>query len=145
MATRSSEETVCETIQELVYSVLQEVANPIGIPENITGTKFGLLKVVLRELSSVELEGTEIFKKIESLIKTHYKIPKDDWFLNAFDKGMIWIKSFENSFENFQEETKSPSTPTNDKKFHTFIKLKEYKINGKFAHLGEKIDWPSQA
>ena len=89
MATRSSEETVCETIQQLVYPVLREVANPIGIPENITGTKFGLLKVVLRELSSVELEGTEIFKKIESLIKTHYKIPKDDWFLNAFDKGMI--------------------------------------------------------
>ena len=43
--------------------------NLIGTPENIS-TKFGLLKVVLRELSSVELEGTEIFKKIEGLIKT---------------------------------------------------------------------------
>ena len=69
MATPSSEETVFETIQQLDYPVLREVANLIGIPENITGTK--LLKVILRELSSVELESVEIFKKIESLIKTH--------------------------------------------------------------------------
>ena len=32
----------------------------------MTGTKLGLLKVVLRELSSVELEGAEVFKKIGS-------------------------------------------------------------------------------
>ena len=36
----------------------------------------------------MELEGTEIFKKIESLIKTYYNIPEDNQFLNAFDKGM---------------------------------------------------------
>ena len=60
-STASSEEMVFETIQQLDYPVLREVANLIGVPENITGTKFGLLKVVLRELSSVELEGTEIF------------------------------------------------------------------------------------
>ena len=84
----SSEEMVFETIQQLDYPVLREVANLIGAPENITGTKCGLLKVILRELSSVELEGTEVFKKIESLIKSHYKIPKDNQFLNALDKGM---------------------------------------------------------
>ena len=84
MATPSSEEMVFETIQQLDCLVPWEVANPIGIPVTI----FGLLKVVLRELSSVELEGTEIFKKIESLIKTYYNIPKDNQFLNAFDKGM---------------------------------------------------------
>ena len=50
-------------------STLRSSNNLIGTPENIS-TKFGLLKVVLRELSSVELEGTEIFKKIEGLIKT---------------------------------------------------------------------------
>ena len=63
MATPSSEEIVFKTIQQLDYPVLWEVADLIGIPENITGTKFGLLKLILRELSSVELMGTEIFKK----------------------------------------------------------------------------------
>ena len=116
MATPSSEEMVFETIKQLDYPVLRAVANLIGIPENIIGTKFGLLKVVLRELSSVELEGTEIFKKIESLI------------MHASHKGMELNKnSFENSFEHFQEETKSPSTPTNDEKLHTFIKFDKYK------------------
>ena len=135
----SSEEMVFETIQQLDYPVLREVANLIGAPENITGTKCGLLKVILRELSSVELEGTEVFKKIESLIKSHYKIPKDNQFLNALDKGMELKKnSFENSFEHFREETKSPLTPTNDEKLHTFIKFKEYKINGKIGTPGQK-------
>ena len=140
MATRGSEEMVFENIQQLDNPVLSEAANLIGIPENITGTEFGLLRVVLRELSSVELEGTEIFKKIESLIKTHYNIPiKDNQFRNAFDKGMDLNKNgFENSFEHFQEETKSPSTPTNDEKLHTFIKFKEYKINGKIATPRQK-------
>ena len=46
--------------------------------------------------------------------------------------------SFENSFEHFQEETKSTSTPTNDEKLHTFIKFKEYKINGKIGTPGQK-------
>ena len=41
--------------------------------------------------------------------------------------------NFENSFEHFQEETKSPSTATNGKKLNTFIKFKEYKINGKIG------------
>ena len=134
MATPSSEEMVFEIIQQLDYPVLREVPNLIGTPEKITGTKFELLKMLLRELSSVELEGTEIFKKIESLIKTDYNIPKDNHFLNAFDKGMELNKnSFENSFEHFQEKTKSPSTPTNNEKLHTFIKFKEYKIIGKIG------------
>ena len=42
MATPSSEEMVFETIQQLDYPVLREIANLIGIPENITVTKFGL-------------------------------------------------------------------------------------------------------
>ena len=59
----------------------------------------------------MELEGTENFKKVESLIKTHFNIPKDNHFPYAFDKGMDLNKhSFENSFEHFQEEAKSPST-----------------------------------
>ena len=72
MATPSSEEMVFETIQQLDCVVPWEVANPVGIPVTIVG----LLKVVLRELSSVELEGAEIFKKIESLIKSLYNVPK---------------------------------------------------------------------
>ena len=87
----------------------------------------------------MELEGTEIFKKIESLIKTHFNIPKDNQFPYPFDKGMDLNKhSFENSFEHFQEEAKSPSTPTNDEILHTFIKFKEYKINGKIGTPGQK-------
>ena len=78
----SSEEMMFETIQKLDYPVLREVANP----ENITSTKCGLLKVVLRELSAMELEGTEVFRNLERLIKSHYKIPKDNQFLNALDK-----------------------------------------------------------
>ena len=62
-STAHSEEMVFETIQRLDYPVLQEVANLIGVPENIAGTKFGLLKVVLRELTSVELEGQKFFLK----------------------------------------------------------------------------------
>ena len=77
-STARSEEMVFETIQQLDYPVLREVANLIDVPENITGTKFILLKVVLRELTSVKLEGTEIFKKILSLIKSHYNIPNDN-------------------------------------------------------------------
>ena len=116
MATPSSEEMVFQTIQQLDYAVVREVANLIGIPESIIGTTFGLLKEFLRELSSVELEGTEIFKKIKSLI------------MHASHKGMELNKnSFENSFEHSQEETKSPSTPTNDEKLHTFIKFDKYK------------------
>ena len=58
----------------------------------------------------MELVGTKIFKKtIESLIKTHYNTPKDNQFLNGFDKGMD-LNSFETSFKNFQEESKCPST-----------------------------------
>ena len=51
-----------------------------------------------------------------------------------------WRKknSFENSFKHFQEETKSPSTPANDEKLHTFIKFKEYKINSKIATPEQK-------
>ena len=60
-STAHSEEMVFETIQRLDYPVLQEVANLIGVPENIAGTKFGLLKVVLRELTSVKLEGQKFF------------------------------------------------------------------------------------
>ena len=61
------------------------------------------------ELTSVKLEGTKFSKKIESLIKSHYKISNDNQFLNAFDKGMGLNKnSFEKSFEHFHEETKSP-------------------------------------
>ena len=79
--------------------------------------------MVLRELSSVELGGTEIFRRIESLIKTHYNIPKNNHFLNAFLKGINLNKnSFENSFEHFPEETKFPLTPTNDGKLHTWAK-----------------------
>ena len=96
-STASSEEMVFETIQKLDYPALQEVENLIGVPENITGTNFGLLKVVLREVTWVILEGTEIFKKIESLIKSHYKIPNNNQFLNAFDKRM---ELNENSFES---------------------------------------------
>ena len=59
----SSEELVLETIQQLDYPILREVANLIDVPENIAGTKFGLLKVILREFSAVGLEGTEIIKK----------------------------------------------------------------------------------
>ena len=88
----SSEEIMFETIQQLDYPVLWQVANLIGIPDNIGGSKFGFLKVVLRELSSVELEWTEIFKKIESLIKTHYNIPKGNQFLNAFYKRTISVE-----------------------------------------------------
>ena len=62
-STAHSEEMVFETIQRLDYPVLQEVANLIGVPENIAGTKFGLLKVVLRELISVKLEGQKFFLK----------------------------------------------------------------------------------
>ena len=62
-STAHSEEMVFETIQRLDYPVLQEVANLIGAPENIAGTKFGLLKVVLRELTSVKLEGQKFFLK----------------------------------------------------------------------------------
>ena len=40
-STASSEEMVFETTQQLDYPVLQEVANLIGVSENITGTKFG--------------------------------------------------------------------------------------------------------
>ena len=73
------------------------------------------------------------------MIKSHYKFPNDNQFLNALDKRMDLNKnSFENSFEHFQEETKSASTPTNDKKLHTFIKFKEYKINGKIGTPGQK-------
>ena len=39
-STASSEEMVFETIQQLDYPVLQEVANLIGVSESITGTKF---------------------------------------------------------------------------------------------------------
>ena len=54
-------------------------------------------------------------------------------------RGWSWKKkSFENSFEHFQEETKSPSTPTNDEKLNTFIKFKEYKINCKIGTPGQK-------
>ena len=62
-STAHSEEMVFETIQRLDYPVLQEVANLIGVPENVAGTKFGLLKVVLRELTSVKLEGQKFFLK----------------------------------------------------------------------------------
>ena len=62
-STAHSEEMVFETIQRLDYPVLQEVANLIGVPDNIAGTKFGLLKVVLRELTSVKLEGQKFFLK----------------------------------------------------------------------------------
>ena len=85
------------------------------------------------------MKMTNIFKKIESLIKSHYKIPSDNQFLNAFDKGMELNKSsFENSFEHFHEETKSPSAPTNDEKLLTFIKFKEYKLNGKIGMPEQK-------
>ena len=50
-STASSEEMVFETIQKLDYPALQEVENLTGVPENITGTNFGLLKVVLREVT----------------------------------------------------------------------------------------------
>ena len=53
MATPSSKEMVFETIQQLDYPVLQQVANLIGFPDIA-----GFLKVVPGELSSVELEGT---------------------------------------------------------------------------------------
>ena len=46
--------------------------------------------------------------------------------------------SFENTFENFQEETKSPSTPANHEKLNTFIKYKEYEINGNIDTTGQK-------
>ena len=62
-STANSEEIVFGTIQQLDYPVLREVANLIGVPENTTSTKFGLLKVVLRERTSVKLEGTKMFKK----------------------------------------------------------------------------------
>ena len=39
--------------------------------------------------------------------------------------------SFANNLELFQEESQSPSIPTNDEKLYTFIKFKEYKINSK--------------
>ena len=73
-STASSEEMVFETIQQLDYPVLREVANLIDVPENKTGTKFGLLKVVLRrELSSVKLERTKILErkncKLSSLVR----------------------------------------------------------------------------
>ena len=78
--------------------------------------------MVLRQLSLVELDGTEIFKKIESLIKTDYNIPKNNQFLNAFLKGMDLNKySFENSFKHFPEEPKFPLTPTNDGKLHNVL------------------------
>ena len=128
MATPSSKEMVFETIQQQDYAVLWEIANLIGIPENITGVKFGPLKVVLRKLSSVELEGTEFFLKIVRLIKTYYNIPKNNQFLNAFDKEVDFIKnSFENSFEHFQEETKSLSTPTKMKNCTLLSNLKNIK------------------
>ena len=64
---------------------------------------------------------------------------KDNQFLNAFDKGIDLNKNcFENNSKHFQEETKSPSILTNDEKMHTFIKLKEYEINGKIVTLGQK-------
>ena len=46
--------------------------------------------------------------------------------------------SLENSFEHFQKESKSSSTPSNDEKLHTFIKFKEHKINGKIGTPGQK-------
>ena len=84
--------------------------------------------MVLRKLSSVELEGTEFFLKIVRLIKTYYNIPKNNQFLNAFDKEVDFIKnSFENSFEHFQEETKSLSTPTKMKNCTFLSNLKNIK------------------
>ena len=57
-STAHSEEMVFETIQRLDYPVLQEVANLIGVPENIAGTKFGSKRTYLSEI-----RGTEIFLK----------------------------------------------------------------------------------
>ena len=76
------------------------------------------------------------------MIKSQYKIPKDNQFLNAFDKGMKLNKnSFENSFEHFQGETKSPSIPTIMMKNYTLLSnIKKMKQMAKLAHLGKKID-----
>ena len=46
----------------------------------------------------------DVAAAIDPPLKTHYIIPKDNQFLNAFDRGMDLNKnSFENSFEHFQE------------------------------------------
>lgn len=54
MATPNSEEMGFETTHQLDYPVLCQIANLIDIPDNKASTKFGLLKVVLIELSSVK-------------------------------------------------------------------------------------------
>ena len=98
----SSEEMVFETIPSTSRS---SKSNWCFRKHN----RYKIWKVVLRELTSVKLEGTEIFKKVESLIKSHYKILNDNQFLNAFDKGMELNKNnFKNIFKHFHEETKSP-------------------------------------
>ena len=51
--------------------------------------------------------------------------------------------SFEKTFEYFGGESKAQSTPTNDEKLHTFIKLKNVKLMAKLGRLGKKTDWPS--
>ena len=66
MATTSNVEMVFKKIRQLDCWVIWQVGNLTGIPVYMTGTKLVLLKVVLRELSSVELEGAEVFKKIGS-------------------------------------------------------------------------------
>lgn len=76
----SSEEWVFEHIQQLDYAELNSVVKTIEIAPNDMNnvlTKISLLRVVLRFLSSVDIETNEsfnIFKDMETFIHNNYKM-----------------------------------------------------------------------
>ena len=143
----SSEEWVFENIQQLDYGGLNAVAKILEISMeeiNKAGTKFALLKVVLRHLSSVESEHPNIFKSIETFIQKNYQMlpissPKEPEKIETLlqKANELNKKNFNNSFEQFQRGT--PKTETFDN-YQTFVQFKEFKINGKIGTPGQKRD-----
>ena len=143
--TATSEEWVFENIQQLDFGGLNGVAKILEIPIdeiNNAGTKISLLKVVLRYLSSVELDDLT-FKNIETFIQKHYhvlpfsspKLPEknENLLKNANELNK---KTFNNSFEQFQRGDNKNDFDN----YQTFVQFKEFKKNGKIRNQDKKRD-----
>ena len=96
--TPSSEGWVLEHIQQLDFAGLNSVAKTIGTAsDENTGTKIALLKVVLRFLSSSDIEtseGSNIFKHIQAFIHKNYKmtpVSSSNYHENLLIEKKQWI------------------------------------------------------
>ena len=136
----TSEEYVFLKINELDVEEPTMIAKRLAltIADDIKSSRSSILKIIMRHLSSEEMdtsEGKAIFDNLGKCFIVKTEIPHE----NQRHGAALDNNELENSFQHFELERESSKIfKHKSENPQTWIRLKEFKINGKIGTSGQK-------